>query len=130
MAESGRRASASSSARSRSVMGRVKSLFAWIRLSCRDDADFLFAILFLHRVDDQQQNHASREPNRMPALLTIEHSFDVRDGAEIVENPRGNLERDAMLLLVRQVLGFIPDNLHRPTIVRWLTKSMAYHTDR
>jgi hypothetical protein len=30
-----------------------------------------------------------------------------------------------MLLPIRAVLGFIPDDPHRPTIVRGLTKSMA-----
>jgi hypothetical protein len=59
-------------------------------------------------VDDQQQNHTSREPNRVPALLTIDHPLDVGDGARIVENPRGNLERNAMLSPVNPILLRIP----------------------
>lgn len=42
----------------------------------------------------------------------------------VKKNPR-LLKRDAMLLLVCKVLGFIPDDLHRTTKVHWLTKSTA-----
>jgi hypothetical protein len=48
----------------------------------------------------------------MPAFLTIDHSLDVRDGAGIVEDPRGNLERDAMLSPVNPILLRIPNENH------------------
>lgn len=77
MAESGMRASASISARSRLLSERVKRLLARVRLSRRDDADFFFATFFLHRMNDQQQNHTSRESDGVPAFLALNNAVDV-----------------------------------------------------
>jgi len=46
-----------------SVTGVVKSAFAGTRLSCRDDADFFFAMWFLACVNYQQYREANGAAN-------------------------------------------------------------------
>jgi hypothetical protein len=58
--ESGMLARRFSFRRSPSLMRVVKSALAGTRLSCRDNADFFFAMLFLARVDDNPEFPVAR----------------------------------------------------------------------
>ena len=67
--ESGRSASRLSSRRCLSLMGVVKSTLAGARLSCRDDTDFFFTVLFLTGVNYEHDRDTAGAADGMPALL-------------------------------------------------------------
>jgi hypothetical protein len=65
-----------------SLIGVVKSPFAGTRLSCRDDADFFFAMMLLACVDYQEDRDAAGGADCVPALFFVNHTIPVRcDGS-------------------------------------------------
>src|SRR4029079_9146560 len=95
--ESGRFARCRSSRRCLSVMGRVKSALAPTRLSCRDDADFFFAILFLACVHNQQDRYSTGATDRVPAFLIGGDTIRIRNQVGIVKDARRRFKRNTVL---------------------------------
>ena len=91
------------------MRGRVKSALAATRFSCRDDADFFFAILFLACVNHQQKCDAGNQAeDGVPAFLVIDYAIQIRDREWIFKYPGGSLEGDAVFAPVDAVLACIP----------------------
>jgi hypothetical protein len=82
-------------------------------------------------VDDKNQSSIDGTDGDEPILFArvsfVEYLQVIVSARE--ENTR-LLERDAMLLAIRAVLGFIPDYPHQPSIGQRPTKSMAYDVGR
>jgi hypothetical protein len=70
----------------------VKISLAGTRLSCRDDADFFFAILFLAGVNDERDRDAAGAADGMPTLLCVNYAIRLRDDVWIFECPRRRFE--------------------------------------
>jgi hypothetical protein len=90
-------------------------------------ADETHCLLIAFGVNDQNQSAIDGTDGDEPILFArvsfVEYLQVIVSARE--ENTR-LLERDAMLLAIRAVLGIIPDNPHEPSIGQRPTKSMAY----
>jgi hypothetical protein len=94
---------------------------------CRPaSADESNRLLISFRVHDKNQALFDRSDGDEPVFLigmgVIE---DLQVVIASVEQATRFLKGNTMLRSIRAVLGFIPDDPHRPTIVHWLTKSMT-----
>ena len=61
-----------------SLRGTVKSTFAGTRLSCRDDADFFFAIFSLDGVNYEEERDAAVQADGMPSFLVPNDAIELR----------------------------------------------------
>src|SRR5664280_2807869 len=68
-------------------MGVVKSALAGTRLSCRDDTDFFFTMLFLTGVNYEHDCDTADAADCMPALLFVNDAIPVRHDIRIFEDP-------------------------------------------
>ncbi|SPE41446.1 hypothetical protein SBA3_430031 [Candidatus Sulfopaludibacter sp. SbA3] len=90
------------------VIGVVKSAFAGTRLSCRDDTDFLFAILFLASVSYEQHRVTASGADGVPALLFVNPKIGVRYDIWIFEDSCGHFKRNSTLPAVRAISSSRP----------------------
>jgi hypothetical protein len=89
-------------------------------------ADESNRLLITFRIHDKNQALFDRSDGDEPVLLI---GMGVIEDLQVVvssaEQGARLLKGDAMLLPIRAVLGFIPDDPHGPTIVQGLSKSMT-----
>ncbi len=100
ISESGISAIRFNSRRCFSVRGRVNSSFASNRLSCRDDADPFFVIVFDYRVGHNKDRKSAGPADDVPAFLAFHDAFREHHRIRIVEDLRCGLEGDSVLYLV------------------------------
>lgn len=93
---------------------------------CDSGADDSGDVVFELCVDDQNQSTINRsncdETILEVGMVVIEY-FDVVDAG--IEELPSFLERDPVLVLVDNVLGFIPLDRHVECVGQWRSKSMA-----
>jgi len=93
-------------------MGVVKSALAGTRLSCRDDTDFFFTMLFLTCVNYEHNCDTAGAADCMPALLFANHAIPVRHDIRILEDPCRRLKRNAVFPAVDAILLLVPHDDH------------------
>jgi len=83
-------------------------------------------VLITLRVHDKNETLLDWSDGDEPVLfIGVGIIEDFQVVVSTMEQGAGFLKGNAMLLPIRAALGFIPDDLHRTTIVHGLTKSMA-----
>jgi len=87
----------------------VKSALAGTRLSCRDDTDFFFTMLFLTCVHYEYDCDTAAAADCMPALLFVDDAIPVRHDIRILKDPRRRLERNAVFPAIDAILLLVPD---------------------
>ena len=107
----------------------MDSALTFISFAGRDDAYGFFVVIFiLHAIDvDDQQHRGGRGSNGVPPLFARHDAVLAKNCVRIVENERGGVEREAVvLLLVDPALFTIPLKPHRYT--KCITQSMEQST--
>jgi hypothetical protein len=90
-------------------MGVVTSALAGTRLSCRDDTDFFFTMVFLTCVYYEHDCDTAGAVDCMPTLLFVNDAIPVRHDIWIFEDPCHRLERNAVFPAIDAILLLVPD---------------------
>jgi hypothetical protein len=78
----------------------------------RDDANDFLVVVFIKRMDDQQDRSWSYRADGDPALLIVRVVVSSRNRVGIIENENGSLKANVVLAQVLAVLVLVPRKSH------------------
>jgi hypothetical protein len=78
----------------------------------RDDANDFLVVVFIKRMDDQQDRSRSYRADSYPALLILGVVVSPRNRVGIIENENGSLKANVVLAQVLAVLVLVPRKSH------------------
>jgi len=78
----------------------------------RDDANDFLVVVFIKRMDDQQDRSRSYCTDSYPALLIVGVVVSSRNGVGIIENENGSFKANVVLAQVLAVLVLVPRKSH------------------
>lgn len=86
--------------------------FVGFRGARRDDPNDFLVVVFIKRMDDQQDRARSDRTDGDPALLLVRVVVSSRNRVRIIENENGRLKANAVFAQVPAVLVLVPRKSH------------------
>jgi hypothetical protein len=80
----------------------------------RDDPNDFLVVVFIKRMDDQQDRSRSYRTDSYPALLIAGVVVSSRNRVGIIENENGSFKANVVLAQVLAVLVLVPSKSHGP----------------